>query len=372
MNNLLIKVSALIAMSIFSIGVFSDVNDGIDISMAVMFDYSVNEGNTQNSLDNSPEFNSELRRARVNFKHKLNKDWNAKLQISFEEEDDGSEVGDAYVRYSGWKSLQLTMGKFKEPFGLENMTSTKNTTFLERSMVSSAFSPDKNKGLMLSGSPGSTSWAFALIDLEAEDKEHAPYAMSARGSWGVISSTDQTLHFGLSGSLRMLDGEKFEVDERAEIHSLKKVVESGSIETDKLLLTAVDFSWVGGPMSLQSEYMHADLDAVNSNESITMNGYYFQMSYFLTGERRNYKRGAFYAITPNSKKGAWELTTRYSVLDVTDASDGSRQNTTTLGINYYYDDNIRLIGNLLHSQSSEYVNGSREGNGVGFRIQYLF
>lgn len=358
--------------SLFSIQSHSIEKDATDISVVIMFDSSIKDGNARENIEGGSEFTTELRKARVNLKHQLNKDWSTKLQITFKEDEEASEVGDAYVQYKGFENLKLTMGKFKEPFGLENMTSSKHTTFLERSMVSNAFSPDKNKGMMISGSPGNTSWAFAVIDLEAEEEETSPYAVSGRGSWAAISNEDQTLHFGLSGSLRFLDGEKFEVDERAEIHSFEKIVESGNIETEKLQLSAIDVAWVNGAFSLQSEYMSADLQGVDSSDSLTMDGYYFQASYFLTGEHRNYKNGAFGAVKPNSKKGGWELTSRYSVLDVTAASDGSKQDTTTLGINYYYDDNIRLMGNLLHSQLSETVNGSSDSTGVAFRVQYLY
>ncbi len=376
MSYLCIKSSVLVGLSLFALGALAEERTeqetATEINAAFMFDYSLSDGNTRNSLENSSQFNSEIRRARLDLKHRLNNDWSTKLQISYDEEESSSEMGDAYIRYKGWQNLQLTMGKFKEPFGLENMTSSKNTTFLERSMASNGFGPGKNKGFMLSATPGDTTWSFAFVDLEAEEDDSAPYAVTARTTWSAISSSQQTLHLGLSGSLRILDGEEFEIDEHAELHTLEKVIESGEIATDQLQLSAIEMAWVDGPFSLQSEYMIADLQAVDSSENVMMDGYYLQASYFLTGESRAYKNGAFSTIKPKSKEGAWELTLRYSVLDTTQATDGSELQTTTLGVNYYYDKNIRLMGNLIHSQSSTQVNGSDTGNGAAFRIQYLY
>ena len=76
--------------------------------------------------------------------------------------------------------------------------------------------------------------------------------------------------------------------------------------------------------------------------------------------------------TPSSIAGAWELTGRYSELNTQDSIVGNKVNTSTLGLNYYYDKNVRLTGNMLYSESSQQINGSRSGNAISFRAQYQF
>lgn len=333
------------------------------MSGTLMFDYG---------LLSDEGLSTEIRRARLSFKHELNKDWSGKMQLSFDEEDQTSEIKDAYVRFKGFEHINITMGKMKEPFGLENMTSSKNITFLERSMASNAFAPGRNRGFMLSGSPGDATWSVAFMDLDSDNTEDNPYAITGRSTWAPVRDDNQTLHLGFSGSLRQLYGDDFEIEERIELHQSDKIIDTSKIETQSLQLTGVEAAWVNGPLLIQSEYMRAELQAVDSSENADFDGYYLQASYFLSSEVRAYKKGAFSGVKPRSKKGAWELTSRYSVLNTHEASDTGNVQTQTLGLNYYYDKNLRLMGNLLHAQSSSVVEDRDTWNGASFRLQYLF
>ena len=342
------------------------------LSGVIMLDYALAEGVNRDSETNSSEFNSEVRKARIDIKHQLNESWSAKLQLGFNEEDRSSEVGDAYIRYRGLNQAVLTMGQFKEPFGLENLTSSKNTTFLERSMVTRALSSGKNQGVMLSGSPSDFTWAFSIMEIENEDKEAAPFAVDGRATWAIINESQQLLHLGASTSLRKLDGEIFEIDERIELHSSEKIIESGEIEVDQMQLNALELAMVKDAFSFQVEYLSADIEATESSNDVIFDGYYMQASFFLSQDTRRYKKGVFTGVKPSSHEGAWELTARYSELNTQDVAQGNKVNTTTVGLNYYYDQNLRLMTNLLHTQSSEEINGSDTGNALAFRAQYVF
>ena len=342
------------------------------LSGVIMLDYALVEGVNRDSETNSREFNSEVRKARIDIKHQLNESWSAKLQLGFNEEDSSSEVGDAYIRYRGLNQAVLTMGQFKEPFGLENLTSSKNITFLERSMATRALSSGKNQGVMLSGSPSDFTWAFSLMEIENENKEAAPYAVDGRFTWAPINDTKQVLHLGVSTSLRKLDGEIFEIDERIELHSSEKIIESGEIEVDQMQLNALELAMVKDAFSFQAEYLSADIEATESSNDVMFDGYYLQASFFLSQDTRRYKKGVFTGVKPASHDGAWELTARYSELNTQDVAQGNKVNTTTVGLNYYYDQNVRLMTNFLHTQSSEEINGSDTGNALAFRAQYIF
>jgi phosphate-selective porin OprO/OprP len=373
-NGKLIVLSNIVSLALLSSGsVLADSDIGeTSISGVIMLDYAFQDGLTGQSEENSSEYNSEIRKARLDIKHKLRDEWSAKLQLSFDDEEQSNEIGDAYIRYSGLNQTVLTIGQFKEPFGLENMTSSKNTTFLERSMASRAFASGKNQGLMFSGAPNNMSWAVSLMEIEKEQDDTAPFAVDARFTWAPIQTSQGLLHLGGSTSLREMDGEIFEVDERIELHSSEKIIESGEIPVERMQMNGLEVAMVYEGFSLQAEYLSADIEAIESSDDMVLDGYYIQASLFLSKDQREYKKGIFSGVKPSSVDGAWELTARYSELNTREAVQGRKVTTSTLGLNYYVDKNLRLITNLLLTESSEEVNGSESGNALAFRAQYRF
>lgn len=72
-------------------------------------------------------------------------DWAAKLAYDFSY--GGREgVRDVYLRYSGIERSQLTVGHFKEPFGMERKTSVRDLPFMERSILS-VLAPSRHAGI---------------------------------------------------------------------------------------------------------------------------------------------------------------------------------------------------------------------------------
>ncbi len=98
------------------------------------------------------------------------------------------------------------------------------------------------------------------------------------------------------------------------------------------------------------------------------------MSWFLTGETRPYrvKRGSFGRVEPNRATGAFELALRYSILDLNDGSvSGGTEENVTLGVNWYYGRNVRLMTNLMHVDTDS-KGGSEDVNILQLRAQVYF
>ena len=96
----------------------------------------------------------EIRRARLFVKGKIN-DWGFKTQFNFAEAAGKSNgtVAAFYVTYSGWGEMaKITIGNHDEPFGLEQLTSSKDISILERSAATETFTPSRNAGVKISGS----------------------------------------------------------------------------------------------------------------------------------------------------------------------------------------------------------------------------
>ncbi len=71
---------------------------------------------------------TEIRRARIYLAGKFN-DWQFKNQLDFA--SNAVAIKDAYLRYNGLPA-QITIGNHKEPFSLEELTSSNSMTFMER------------------------------------------------------------------------------------------------------------------------------------------------------------------------------------------------------------------------------------------------
>jgi phosphate-selective porin OprO/OprP len=115
-------------------------------------------------------------------------------------------------------------------------------------------------------------------------------------------------------------------------------------------------------------------------------GFYVMASYFLTGENRNYdvKKGAFSRVkplknfSPKAKTwGAWELATRYSIVDL-DANrpiNGRDLEDVTMGLNWYWNPNMRVMFNYIHTELNSQTHPKDEllfGDANIFAVRFQF
>ena len=146
---------------------------------------------------------TELRRVRLFAQGTLWQYWNYKLQYDFT----GSGINglqDAYIDYAGLNPISIRVGHFKEPFGLQNMTSSKHVAFTERALMS-AFSPGRNIGVQL-GTHGDN-WTLnaglfgqGREDALADDDEGI--GISSRATFAPEISNKSRLHIGVALSYR--------------------------------------------------------------------------------------------------------------------------------------------------------------------------
>ena len=341
----------------------------------LMWDVDSAAGEFWESGDNEDSWQtrSELRRARLNIKTKMADHWKAKLQFDFAGNDEFVELKDAYVEYGGWEIMDLIVGQDKEPFGLEELTSSKNLNFIERSMVSSAFAPGRNLGISLNSDTDNLIWQVGVYQADTREDDSDTYAVSGR--LGVVPWKTDTgfFHLGVSGSYRDYDGEEFEIKESAQIHTADNIVFSDEIDTDHLVLYGMEAAFGEGPFSIAAEYMTADVNAVEKDDDASFDGYYLSAGWFLTGETRPFKNGIWGRVKPKSEYGAWELVIRYSYLDAADNNFGTTADTYTLGANWHINSNVCLMTDYMHLWlTDEETNNKTTGNAVSVRLQCLF
>ena len=109
-----------------------------------------------------------FRRLRPYISGSVTKNWVGKIQFDLGKSLDGNEVAvkDAYMQYTGWKNMKLTIGNSKTPFSREFLTSSKRQQTVERGFVGdhNFGTPDRQLGFKLEGHSDSkkVNWALAL------------------------------------------------------------------------------------------------------------------------------------------------------------------------------------------------------------------
>jgi len=316
---------------------------------------------------------TELRRLRINLEGGVGDHWRADIQIDFNDSLATVEVDNALVIYSGWDIADINIGQAKEPFALEAQTSSKYTTFIERTMATRAFSPGYQPGISLSGRiKKRVTWALGAYEASTSLTGGDTYAVTGRITYAPWLEDNGVLHLGIAGSFRNMDGTIYRIDETAEVHTAREFVDSAVTQAESVDLLGLELALVLGQFSLQAEYMRADVDA-SVGEGAAYCGYYVQAGYFVTGDRRPYKKGAFRKVKPESESGALELAGRYSVLDARDNQVGVVAANTTLGVNYYVNRRIRLMANFIATRLSENDGTEEEdsGDAISLRLQFL-
>jgi len=283
----------------------------------------------------------------------------------------GDGEGDLKDAYGGLTKLPgvgtAKLGHFKEPFSLEEQTSSKYITFMERSLPILAFSKARNAGLGFNNTAFDQRMTWAIGGFRETDdngdgfSNDSAYNVSLRMTGLPVYEDDgrELVHVGYSYSHSFLNNEDVRFRARPEAHSTSKRLVDTRIDGVDIVSDGVDvfggeLAWVRGPLSLQGEAVATLVDRDKASDR-TFWGASGQVSYFLTGEHRVYdlKTGAFKRTAPNedfsiskNQWGAFEVAARYSHLSLNDGSlRGGIESNYTLGVNWYLYRNLRLMVN---------------------------
>jgi len=312
------------------------------------------------------EDGTEFRRARLYTSGLIYGNIEYKLQFDFAGGD--ADLKDAYLGLTDFPIGQLRVGHFKEPFSLEELTSSKYITFLERALPN-VFAPGRNTGIMLYGSafaasPARMTWAagvFRNTGDYGDGQDDGGYNVTGRVTALPIYEDNGAclLHVGAAYSYRNPDDDTLSYATEPEAHLFDDFVDTDDFASDRVDLLGLEAACVAGPLSVQGEYIRAKADIASHAD---FDGYYIQASYFLTGEHRNYKTstGAFDRVKPKENfgfkggPGAWEVATRYSKLDLDDSGiSGGKLENVAAGLNWHLNPNTRIMWDYVHSDKDD-------------------
>ncbi|PHZ85709.1 OprO/OprP family phosphate-selective porin [Paremcibacter congregatus] len=335
--------------------------------------------------DNENTQATEFRTARLGIEGKAWKD----VKYKFEADFAGNEVDvkDAYIQWKG--PLAVKVGQFKTPNSLEEQTSSRYITFMERASFTDAFSLARQIGLGLGTSGKDYTVNVGIFrGANATDDEDEGLTFAGRVTYGPKMG-DTQLHLGASFRHQNKGDDQSSIRYRQRPHAhlaQNRYIDTGRF-ADKDTFFGFEAAGVMGPISLQGEwaFVKANIKTPTTGENDpTFNGGYIEASYMLTGESRAYKgsKGSFQRIKVNNPvfeggMGAWQVAARFDRIDLTDETFfGGEQDTFLVGLNWYLNRHTRFMMNYSHANiknatdvSKNDVNGKNKVDTIGFRAQ---
>jgi phosphate-selective porin OprO/OprP len=144
----------------------------------------------------------ELRRARLGVKGKFANDFKYEVVGNL---PGTATIDVAFLDWAKFDAVQFRVGKFKQPFGLEQLTSSNNIALMERSYVDQTV-PGKKLGIQVMGSP-KAGFTYALSTFQPQDTElniagGDRASGAARGTVNfaeIMGNKEAIMHLGLAG-----------------------------------------------------------------------------------------------------------------------------------------------------------------------------
>jgi len=342
-----------------------------------------------------------LRRLDLNLLMNLYDSFEARLVIDFA---NVQEIKDNWFRFINRPILEkFKFGHFKEPFSLEELNSIRRRTFMEPSLPTRAFTPGRNIGVSYldAAADDRKTWSFGAFlktgsfsDFgEAKDKISEALGFDLTGRFTMLPWYEdfgrRLFHVGFGYSHFFGDDSKSEPNMRFRSRPETRLTDDRLVDTGDLFGKGansfnVELASILGPLSFQGEFFSTFTDIDKASDPHFW-GFYAYGSYFLTGENRNYNvtNGVFGELRPNDSfhlrkggKGAWELASRLSFMDLNDEGiRGGKELNVTVGINWYPTRKSRFTVNYIHALVKNRLNPlitKGNANIIQARIQLIF
>jgi phosphate-selective porin OprO/OprP len=329
----------------------------------------------------------EMRRGRFGVRGQIAKDFKYQLLANFGNDvgasSTSSTIDEFWVNYDANPAAQFQFGTFKMPFSLEQLTSSNNIDFMERSLIGqndSELIPAKETGVMIHGVPA-VGFTYAL----AASRGRANKSATVDGAdiigrvttniAEVIQNKDFVAHLGAAYSTGNIKTGVTAASGRTEARNQSAwftgSAMSGETERTRQGLEAA-FAWKN--IKLQGEQFNFKYDPTTGSDQ-EIKGHYVQAVYNVTGESHNYRNGVFNWIKPNTAvtsggPGAWQVGVRASEFNAEDISvatgKSNRATAITYGVTWFWNDNVRFMLNYVDTKfdapvgtSGSRVNGEK-------------
>lgn len=231
---------------------------------------------------------------------------------------------------------------------MERIMSMVQLPMQERSSVSDAFLPSRNFGVVLSGNAlnQNMSWAGGIFNNFIDSDESIGSTATqviGRVTWLPYISQDESNLVHLGVGVRHSNGKQgTQFLTEPEFNKSPIFVDTGFMDADDISQLNLEATWRKGPYWLAAEYISSDVDSPVFGDR-SFDGFHVTGSWIFSGEMRAYNRkSGILGGVPVSKSvyqggwGAWEVSMRYSTLDLTDGLvDGGEMDIWSFGLNWW-------------------------------------
>jgi phosphate-selective porin OprO/OprP len=317
------------------------------------------------------------------------------------------QTPDAFGEWDYFSGFRVRMGKFKSPIGLEMLQAPQNLSFMERSLVRNLL-PNRDLGAMVWGifDHGRLEYQLGVFNGVPNANFYSESAATSSGktmearvfSRPFLDSSIEALRgFGIGtgmswGSVRNNNGQD---PMQTETFSYTFFQYNSNITGDgDRTRISPQAAWYYKRAGLLAQYVRstqhlAVLSGTGTGQDrrTTHEAWSGQASFFLTDDTATFGRvEPRQPVNPSKGHwGAWELAVRYAQLNIDPdtytfgladpAFNVLRAKSTTVGLNWYLNSNIRLTGNFVHTDFTGATSAYRAANhedGLMFRAQLVF
>jgi phosphate-selective porin OprO/OprP len=339
------------------------------------YDYRPNSAAT---LPQNAQNGVNARRARIGIAGTFAGDWDYALVYDFGGTPDSpSALENAYVTYKGIKNLYIDAGYMDVPYTLDEATSSNNITFIERAssqVIATNIAAGDFRSAVGFHANGDNWWVGSYFTGPSSTVSHTlrpQTGATARGVFVPVNNAAGSFIIGADAQFLFDTGGAPGVNN---LSSFSDRIESRIDPATNALLNANSFLtnvkgvqvYSGeaagqiGSFYAQGEYFDYNVERQPGFANGHFNGGYAQASYVLTGERRKYNpvTGSYGGINPakpahwqSGDYGAWEVAARYSQMSLNDQNiRGGELKSSTVGVNWYVNTNVRFMFNWIHGQ----------------------
>ncbi|NLG58614.1 MAG: porin [Gammaproteobacteria bacterium] len=262
----------------------------------------------------------------------------------------------ARIRFDG-RSQHLRVGQFKQPTGLEELSSSTTNDFIAKAAATNTFAVSRRLGVGWGIDQGDWSVSASWFDRELTRNEAEGDGFAARGTWAPLRGEGRVLHLGLSASRRDApdDGIRLRARPNMDLAGIR-LLDTGAIADARRATTVgAEAMWIQGPVKVQAEWFESTVERRDSRD-FDGSGGYASVVWQPGGQTWDYREGV--PRTPGAggePAGLWQLGVRYDRLDLDDPGAGIAGGTMdvwTAGVNWYHGEHLKLALNYVEADTA--------------------